>query len=152
MKYEDILPGHKPEIIAIADKLREIVLSEDEAIAEDIFGGQKVRMASYSIGAKTNVVGVIGMAEDHCKIFLHHLDQVPTRDLPFEGKGKHARHVKLFQIEDLDEERYRSVIHDVVVLVKTQTESSLTAPADPLLETPSAPASNETDVPDSTDL
>ncbi len=118
MNYEDLTYGQKPEIIAIADRLREMILAGDSHIAEDFYGGEKVRMASYSIGPKSNVIAVIGLADDHCKIFYHHVDKIDTAGLPFEGQGKHARHIKIFRIEDLQEAAYRDVTRQVVEVVK----------------------------------
>lgn len=120
MIYEDITYGHRPELVELSDRLRTIILSADEAIAEDFFGGQKVKMASYSIGPKNNVIAVLNVAADHCKIFFHHVGEIDPCGLPFEGKGRHAQHIKLYHLEELDEEVYRQVIEQVTAIVRSK--------------------------------
>jgi hypothetical protein len=71
-------------------------------------------MASYSINRKNNVIAVVGPAKDHVKLFLHHCDKLDTKGIKLQGKGEHAKHVKLFKLEDFDEDTYKNVIGQVV--------------------------------------
>ena len=60
-------------------------------------------MAYYFVGDYNNAVGVIGTAKDHCKLFLHHTDHINTAGLQLEGKGKHAKHVKIFSLDEIQQ-------------------------------------------------
>jgi hypothetical protein len=91
-----------PEITRpAAQAARKLILSQHPAIIEQIAGGEKVRYAAYFIGEPIHVVAVLGGGKDHCKLYLHHTSKISTGKLKLEGKGKHARHIKLFSASQL---------------------------------------------------
>ena len=120
MEYNDILEGHSPDLVAIANYLKNLILSFNSKIKEDIYGGKTVKMASYSIARPTNVIAVLGLGKDHCKLFLHHVDKIDSNGLNLEGKGKHAKHIKIFRLQDINELIYRKVIGQVVEIVESK--------------------------------
>ena len=75
-------------------------------------------MASYSIGRPDNVIAVIRQAFSHVKLFLHHTDKIDTSGLQLEGKGKHAKHIKIKNKEAMEENVYRDVLEHVTQIVK----------------------------------
>jgi hypothetical protein len=118
-EFEDILTGHTESIKAIARILRNKVLSLDSEIIEQIMGGDYVKGASYYIGEPGNVIAVIQPAEDHCKIYLHHFNDVDPGHLELEGSGQHARHIKLHDPDELPRAELKRILHDITHLVKT---------------------------------
>lgn len=120
MSFISILEEVPEEIVAIAHRLRALILDEDQPIEESIYGGKKVKMASYSIGRTDNVIAVISPAPTHCKLFLHHVDKIDSMGLKLEGKGKHAKHIKIFSLDAVDEAIYRDVIGQVASIVASK--------------------------------
>lgn len=120
MQFEDIIKGHSHELVEIMTFLQTLILSLDERIEEGIYGGKVVRMASYSIDKADNVIAVIGLGNDHCKLFLHHTDKIDPRGLKLEGKGKHARHIKIKSRQHMDDAVYADVLQQVVDVVITK--------------------------------
>ncbi len=121
MSFASILESVPHEISAIANRVRALILDHDLPIEEDIYGGKKVKMASYSIGRTDNVIAVIGPAANHCKLFLHHVDKIDPMGLKLEGKGKHAKHIKIFTLDAIDEAVYVSVIGQIAAIVSSKT-------------------------------
>lgn len=103
MTIDDLLRGKANSIQLIFHALRDKMLSASPRIVEELIGGSKVKMAYYGLGERNNPVGVIGPADDHVKLYIHHFDQVDTGDLQLEGSGKHARHIKLTSEDDLSD-------------------------------------------------
>ena len=120
MQFADIVKGHPQELVEVMTFLQALILSLDKRIEEGIYGGKVVRMASYSIGRADNVIAVTGLGKDHCKLFLHHTDKIDPGGLKLEGKGKHARHVKIKSRRHMDDEVYRDVLQQVVDIVLTK--------------------------------
>lgn len=120
MSFTSILGSVPEEIVAIAHRLRSLIMEYDLPIEEGIYGGKKVKMASYSIGRTDNVIAVIAPASNHCKLFLHHVDKIDPKGLKLEGKGKHAKHIKIFTLDTIDEPIYRSVIGQVAAIVASK--------------------------------
>ena len=120
MQFTDIIKGNSEEIVEVMTLLQTLILSLDERIEEDIYGGKVVKMASYSIGRKDNVIAVIGPGKDHCKLFLHHIDKIDSKGLKLEGKGKHTRHIKIKSRQQMDDAAYAEVLQKVVDIVITK--------------------------------
>ena len=121
MQFKDIYANSPAELFHIGKKIQQLIIGLHPQIKETCHGGTKVRMASYSIGRLDNVVAVAGPGNDHCKLFLHHCDNIDSKGIKLEGKGKHAKHVKLYAPEDFDEQRYRLVIRQVVDIALTKS-------------------------------
>lgn len=100
MTFDDIFTT-KPtqELATLAQQVRSIALTVDKRIEENIYGGAKVRMALYSIGGSNNVLYGIGLGKDHIKLYLHHTENADTETLLLEGKGKHAKTVKIKTVD-----------------------------------------------------
>lgn len=122
MTYKDILEGQPTEMVEIMNTLHKLILELDPAVEEEFLGGAKVRMVSCFVGHRNNVVAVFGPAKNHCKLFLHHCDKIDTKDLKLEGKGKHAKHIKIKNLEQPDIELYKSVLLQVVEVCKRKAD------------------------------
>lgn len=107
MIFEDILENKPEEMRGIALQVRSLILKTDKRIDEGVYGGEKVRMSLYSIGSDTNVLYGLGVDEDHVKLYLHHTGKpnVDVAGLKLEGKGKHAKHVKIKDMADDTKDR-----------------------------------------------
>lgn len=104
MDLRNLWPDVDQMLLDVVDELQKMILSQSDQIAEDAGGGTKVKMSLYSIGRKDNVLAVIGMGKDHVKLYLHHTDQVDTRELELKGKGKHAKTVWIRNLHEMDRE------------------------------------------------
>lgn len=120
MTFPEILEGYEKPIQEIAWKLRSLILPLHPDIGEDLNRTRTMSSAFYRIGSSYNVIMVIQPAKDHCKLYLHYTDRVDTRDLPLQGKGKHAKHIKLFEWDPSVEEDYRQVLKDITAIVATK--------------------------------
>ena len=116
-QFDEIIENTSPEIKAIALKLRAMLLQLSQPVQEEIMGGAKVKFAYYNIGEYNNALGVIGPAKDHCKLYLHHTGDVDQRGLKFEGKGKHAKHVKFYDEKDIDENLLIGLLNDIATIL-----------------------------------
>lgn len=67
---------------------------------EHIYGGKAVGNALYSRDSPNRVLCGIQPAEDHCKLYVHHVSDVQLPGIKLEGRGKHARHVKVYTLTE----------------------------------------------------
>jgi len=104
MDLRNLWPDVDQLLMDVAVELQKIILSQSDQIVEDAGGGAKVKMSLYSIGQKDNVLAVIGMGKDHVKLYLHHTDQIDTRELELKGKGKHAKTLWIKNLHEMDRE------------------------------------------------
>lgn len=100
--FADVIAPHTPEIQRIAERLREVVRTALPGTREGIYGGEKMRMALYSLDNDQDVVCGIQPANDHCKLYIHRVNTDDTYDLRLEGKGKSTRHVKIRSAKEVD--------------------------------------------------
>lgn len=117
MEFKDIFSNRPASLFKLGEKIRHLILSLEQRIVETCHGGASVKMASYSIGKQDNVLAVISPSNDHCKLYLHHYDKIDSGTLGFQGKGKHAKHVKLYSLEGFDEEIFRPILKQIVKVV-----------------------------------
>lgn len=110
IELRELWPEVSDELIFVAQRLQKIILSQSDRILEDAGGGAKVKMSLYSIGAKDNVLAVIGMGKDHCKLYLHHTDKIDTEGLLLKGKGKHAKTLWVSSSAEINEETLNKVL------------------------------------------
>jgi hypothetical protein len=120
MEFIDIIEGKATDIIEIMLHLRDLSLTIHPDIIEDCYGGKAVQMALYSIHKKDNVTHGISASKDHCKIFLHHFDKVDTSKFKLEGKGKHSRHIKIFEVQDIDKNSLLKVLKEIAIIVNSK--------------------------------
>ncbi len=120
MVFQDIVEGYPEELVEIMTFFQSLILSLDERIEEGIYGGKVVRMASYSMGRPDNVIAVTGLGKGHCKLFLHHTDKIDTKGLKLQGKGKHAKHIKINHRQSMDDDIYTEVLRQVADVVRNQ--------------------------------
>lgn len=99
MSFENAIQEISPDLKSVANTLRQLILQTDNRIEENVYGS-KIKTILYSIGEPNNVLYGIGTGKDHIKLYLHHTDKagVNTEGLKLEGKGKHARTVKISEI------------------------------------------------------
>ncbi len=120
MDFEDILKDRPEELHDIAFRLRKISKQLHPKISEDIYGGKVVRMVLYSIGRKDNPIIGFSLAKDHCQLFLHHFDQIELRGLQLYGKGKHARHLKIRNIAEIDAKVLSKVFQSILKIAQSK--------------------------------
>jgi hypothetical protein len=65
---------------------------------ENIYGGLMVANALYSIGGPAKVICGIQPDKIQCRLFLHNVADVKLPGIKIEGAGKHARHVKVKEL------------------------------------------------------
>ncbi len=120
----DTIIADKPEAVqACARQLRQLFLEATPTPDENAYGGQKVQMTLYSIADVNNVAGGVTPAKDHVKLFLHHTDKVDTSGVKLQGRGKHAKHLKYTQVEDMPIDRLRQLIQEVMDVVAKRAVS-----------------------------
>ncbi|MCB0703921.1 MAG: hypothetical protein KDC34_01370 [Saprospiraceae bacterium] len=117
MEFSDILQGLPDFVQEIATNLRALVRPLHPDIQEDLTKTRTMAGAFYSIGSKSNVIIFLQPGDAHCKLYLHHTDKIDTRGLPLQGKGKHAKHIKLFEWDPALEDTYRLVLTDITRIV-----------------------------------
>lgn len=117
MKLEDVLQGSSDSVVEVTLYLREIIKALDPRVEEGFYGGKVVKMASFSIGKSDNVIAVLSPAAHHLKLYLHHTDKVDTGDLKLQGKGKHAKHIKIESKEEVDEGLFKKVLGEITKVV-----------------------------------
>ena len=120
MKVEDVIAEHPEEITELFYKLRALILSLDERIDEDVYGGKVVKMVSFSVSRTDNVMAVLSPSENHCKLFLHYPDDIDAMGLKLEGKGKHARHIKIKPSDPWEEDKIQYALTQVLAIVLTK--------------------------------
>lgn len=118
MTYNDIIEGQPAEIVELTHTLRDLILGLDSAVEEEFLGGAKVRMVSFFIGNRNNVVAVVSPGGDHCKLYLHHTDKIDTTGIKLQGKGKHAKQVRITSLAEVDIPTYKRVLGQVVEVCK----------------------------------
>lgn len=116
LAFTDILTNQPPEIQAVATEVRKLILKTDKRIEENIYGGEKVKMSLYSIGDTHSVLYGIGCAKDHVKLFIHHTDKpgAVVAGLKLEGKGKHAKTVKLKTIDSAIKKQIQAALKSIL--------------------------------------
>ena len=100
--FSEILRGVPDSIREVALALRRQVLLTLPDASEAIGGGDRIRMALYSIGGPNNVVCGIQPTASACKLFLHGWQVLVQSGFRLEGSGKHARHIKLRDVSELE--------------------------------------------------
>lgn len=93
--FENCFRGQPPGLLSLGRAVRELVLEALPEATESIHGGSKVGLALYSVsGGKTVVCGIQPSGGD-CLFYIHHLSPEDSSSLKLEGKGKHARHLRI---------------------------------------------------------
>ena len=83
-------------------KLKQIIESYFQNIDGSIVGGEKVKLVLYSRNGPNNVLcGIQEGSNDSCMFYVHYVDEIKHDRLKFSGKGKHAKRIKFFDIEDI---------------------------------------------------
>ncbi|MDW3650277.1 MAG: hypothetical protein R8P61_24600 [Bacteroidia bacterium] len=113
MDLGNLWPDIDQLLMDVAQELQKLILSQSDQIVEDVGGGAKVKMTLYSIGRKDNVLAVIGMGKDHCKLYLHHTDKIDTRELVLQGKGKHAKTLWIRNLHEMDRESINFALEQI---------------------------------------
>lgn len=100
MSFDTLLANKPQSIQQIAMQLKGLALRTDKHIQEHVYGGEKVKVALYSIGNINNVLFGLQPAEKCCILYLHFTETADTMSLKLEGDGKHARHVKISEMTE----------------------------------------------------
>jgi len=94
------------EIRTIALGLRRMIRETLPEPEENIYGGLMVANALYSIGGPAKVICGIQPDKIQCRLFLHNVADVKFPGIKIEGTGKHARHVK---VKELNKENKKAL-------------------------------------------
>lgn len=89
-------------IAATARRLRELVVRFEPEAVENVYGGAKVGIALYSIGAPHKVLCGIQPGRGQCLLYVHYVTEVDAPHLRLEGTGKNNRHLKFSAPPDVD--------------------------------------------------
>lgn len=108
--FEELLEPLPADVRDVATRLRAIVEAAIPDADEAVSGGAKIGMALYSVDGANDVVCGIQPTEDTCKLFFHGWEQLEDAGYRLEGSGKHARHVKIRSIQELDPEAVEGMI------------------------------------------
>lgn len=99
--FEALIAPFPGDIQEIAGQLRQLVREALPDAEENIYGGAKVANALYSLGGSANVICGIQPAPELCRLYVHHIHGLSHPELKIEGKGKHARHVKVRSLAEV---------------------------------------------------
>ena len=91
----DVFQGHSEGVRRLAQQLRQLVFQTLPDLNEAAYGGAKVRLTLFSLGSPQNVICGVRPGADGCLFYFHHVTPEDSSVLKIEGKGKHARHVKV---------------------------------------------------------
>jgi len=108
--FGDIVANLPSAVRNTASKLRRAVRAALPDCDEAIGGGGKIGMALYSLGGPRNVVCGIQPTSSGCKLFFHAWRSLEERGFVLEGSGKHARHVKIRNPEELAKVDVRTMV------------------------------------------
>ncbi len=111
--FADLIAGYPPEIRTIALRLQKLVRATLAGAEENIYGGSKAGLALYSKGSPTNVYCGIQPAMEYCLLYVHHAQELAHPDLRIEGHGKHARHVKFRDADEIHPEAVRWLLRQI---------------------------------------
>jgi hypothetical protein len=100
--FADLVAGQEPVIAATAKRLRELVTRLEPNAIENVYGGTKIGIALYSIGAANKVLCGIQPARGQCLLYIHHVTEADAPDLPLMGAGKNNRHLKFTAPPEID--------------------------------------------------
>jgi hypothetical protein len=100
--FSDLVAGHEPVIAATAKRLRELVTRLEPEAVENIYGGAKIGIALYSIGAGNKVLCGIQPARGQCLFYIHHVTETDAPELLLQGTGKNNRHLKFKAPPEID--------------------------------------------------
>ncbi|MEM8545316.1 MAG: DUF1801 domain-containing protein [Cyanobacteria bacterium P01_H01_bin.119] len=98
--FEALVAPFDTSIQHVAFDLRDLVKQAFPDFDEHIYGGLAVGNALYSRGGTASVLCGIQPAWNHCKLYVHNVSDLKQAGLKIEGSGKHARHVKVKQLDD----------------------------------------------------
>ncbi|MDX1555936.1 MAG: DUF1801 domain-containing protein [Xanthomonadales bacterium] len=109
-RFSELIEPLPKEIGAIATRLRGIIRKALPDADENVSGGARFGMALYSIGGVNNVICGIQPTADMCKLFFHEWQALKDAGYRLEGSGKHARHVKVRGMDEVDADRLVEMI------------------------------------------
>ncbi len=113
--FDDMITGQASAVSTTARELRRMLLKAEPRLEEQISGGAKIKVALYGIGGPNNIIAGIQPAADHCKLYLHFTDKINLETPPLEGKGKHAKHVKVTQLTPEWEQKLAEMVRAVII-------------------------------------
>lgn len=118
MSFNSLLEGKPQPIQQIAMQLKGLALKSDKLIQEHIYGGDKNKVALYSLGRPDKVLYGIQLNDKHCILYLHYTEDADTMNLNIEGSGKQAKHVKLTSLSPELEAEIKQVMKNIIRVSK----------------------------------
>ena len=100
--FTDLVAGQEPVIAATAKRLRELITRLEPDAIEHVYGGAKIGIALYSIGAPNKVLCGIQPARGQCLLYVHHVTEADAPELRLQGAGKNNRHLKFTAPPEID--------------------------------------------------
>ncbi len=104
--FNEMIAPFLKEIRSVALGLRRMIRESLPESEENINGGLIVAIALNSIGGPAKVVCGIQPDKNQCRLFLHNVADVKLPGVKIEGTGKHARHVK---VKELNKENKKAL-------------------------------------------
>lgn len=111
-RFEDLLDGASPQAAQTARRLREVVREVLPGYDENIYGGAKTSIALYSHGGPNRVLCGIQSSGDDCLFYIHHAFHLSHPEIQFDGKGKHARHIRYASPAEVRREPLAWLLHE----------------------------------------
>jgi hypothetical protein len=108
--FDELLEPIPEGICDIAIRFRTLVKDAIPDVDEAVSGGAKMGMALYSIGGANNAVCGLQPTENMCRLFFHGWKRLEEAGYRLEGSGKHARHIKIRALEELDAKQVADMI------------------------------------------
>jgi hypothetical protein len=103
-RFEDLLAGASPRAAGTARRLRAVVREILPGYEENIYGGAKTSIALFSHGGPNRVLCGIQASGEDCLFYVHHAFHLSHPEIKFDGKGKHARHIRYASAADVKRE------------------------------------------------
>jgi hypothetical protein len=113
--FGELVAPFPPRARDLALRVRKLVREEIPEAEENIHGGKQVANAFYSIDGERNVFCGIQPGDESCKVFLHNVADFRPSPLKLEGKGKHAKHVKVRAWDSETQEGLKLLINTAVI-------------------------------------
>jgi hypothetical protein len=100
-QVDRFLSSHTPEVRELATRLRALILSEIPGVEEQI--DEPAHLLAYGFGKKySDVICTLMPYKSHVNLGFYRAVDLPDPAGLLEGTGKLHRHVKIRQLQDVD--------------------------------------------------
>ena len=108
--FDDAIAGSDPHVTEIARRLRQLIIDIYPDVVEVLW--PKQRIIGYGVGPKkmSEHFCYIGAHRDHVNLGFYYGAQLPDPEGLLEGTGKKLRHIKIRDIEAVEQPSVRRLI------------------------------------------